>query len=360
MSIKPRVLVTGAFGTIGREAVPHLLRSGCEVVAFDLQTPEGRRVEARLRNGAALSTRWGDISDGPAVARVVRDVAPGCILHLASLIPPGIYVDEARSRRINLLGTEQLLRAARALNPRPHFVFASSHTVHGYRNGVRDLPLLAPDDPRNACDLYTRIKIRCEDLLRDSGLPWTILRYGIAFPKVYSRRIDPAAVRLSYLVPLQSRSHGIHSDDAGLAAARAATVRPEGKVLMIGGGEAWKQRQRFFIENILEAVGVGMLPEAAYYQPDPGRDESWFYNDWLDTAEGQALLGYQRHEPGDYFEFLARDMGWLRPLARLAAPLVRRRMARLSPFLRGVSAPEPADSTLEQRIELYAPPAARA
>ncbi len=351
-----RVLLTGAFGTIGRQTLPVLMERGFEVVATDLGTRPNRAAEAVMRRSGDFATQWVDLADGVQVAGLVEWVAPGCIIHLASVLPPHIYTDPARSRRINLASTQHLIDAALGLADRPRFVLASSHTVHGYRNGSRDLPLLRGDDPRHGCDLYTRIKIDCEDRLRASSLAWTILRYGIVFPEQYAKRIDPAAIKLSFLVPLQSRFHGIHARDAGFATARCAEEDVAGKVLMIGGAERWKQRQRYFLENILGAVGVGMLPEEAYLEPDPDRDESWFYVDWMDTAESEGLLAYQRHEPEDYFRALGRSLGMLRPLARLAAPLVRRRMARLSPFYTGESDRRAPGMDLDERIRRYATP----
>ncbi len=356
MSSAGRVLVTGSFGTIGRQTLPVLMERGFEVVATDLRTGPNRTVEREVRRFGDFATEWVDVADWARVASLVERVAPTCIIHLASILPPHIYTDPARSRRINLESTHHLIDAALGLTERPLFVLASSHTVHGYRNGSKDLPLLGADDPRQGCDLYTRIKIDCEDRLRASTLDWTILRYGIVFPEQYSKRIDPAAIKLSYLVPLQSRFHGIHARDAGFATARCADGCAAGKVLMIGGSERWKKRQRYFLENILDAVGVGMVPDEAYLQPDPARDESWFYVDWMDTAEGEALLGYQRHEPEQYFRDLARAMGMLRPLARLVSPLVRRKMARLSPFYTGEADRRAPGMDLDERIRRYATP----
>lgn len=351
-----RVLVTGGFGNIGREAIAVLLERGHQVVATDMHTKGNQAVEAGLRKLGDFTTEWVDITDRAQVTALVGRVAPDCLIHLAALIPPGIYFDAELARKVNLDGTRSLIEAAVDLETPPLFVLASSHTVHGYRNGARDMPPLRPDDPRSGCDVYTRFKIECEDLLWASGLEWTVLRYGIVFPKEYSKRIDPTAVRMGFLVPLESRSHGVHVEDAGYATARSAEGDARGKVLMIGGGERWKQRQRYYMENILGAVGVGMLPEEAFLQADPERDESWFYVDWMDTAEGEALLQYQRHEPEDYFRALAKQMGILRPLARLASPLVRRKMTRLSPFYKGRADPRALGMDLDERVRRFALP----
>ncbi|MBO0791285.1 MAG: hypothetical protein J2P36_10085, partial [Ktedonobacteraceae bacterium] len=66
-------------------------------------------------------------------------------------------------------------------------------------------------------------------------------------------------------------------------------------------------------------------------------DSKPYCTDWLDTTESQELLHYQRHS----FDDIMRDVlaatrpagvaAWLLPLLR---PLIRRRMLRLSPYLK--------------------------
>lgn len=352
---KNRVLLTGAFGNIGRETIAALLSEGAEVFALDLGTPQNRKSQAKWHRKFQFDTLWVDVSDDAAVVEAVARIAPSHIIHLASIIPPHVYVDHCRSERVNVHGTENLIRAAEQLPSKPHFIFASSHTVHGQRNGARNLPLLAADTPRQATDLYTDNKLRCEDLLFASTLPWTILRYGIIFPQL-SLRMDEDALRLSFIVPLESRSHPMHVKDAGLATARSIRAVTKGKILMIGGGENWKQRQRYFLEKIMAAVGIGMLPDSAYFEPDPECDESWYYNDWMDTEESQALLDYQQRDPEDYFAEVRSELGVLRYFSGLLAPVLRRKMVRLSPFHRGGVDPQAAASTLAERLARFATP----
>lgn len=350
-----RVMVTGAFGNIGRETIASLIDEGAEVFGLDIGTKQNRKIQAKWSRQYAFETVWVDVSDAAAVSEAILRIAPTHIIHLASIIPPHVYVNPSRSESVNVQGTDNLLRAAEQLEPKPHFIFASSHTVHGQRNGARDLPLLAADTPRKASDLYTDNKLRCEDLLQASALPWTILRYGIIFPQL-SLRMDEDALRLSFVVPLESRSHPMHVKDAGLATARSIRKAAIGKILMIGGGEKWKQRQRYYLEKIMGAVGIGMLPDSAYYQPDPERDESWYYNDWMDTEESQALLEYQQRDPEDYFAEVSAELGILRYFSKLLAPLLRRKMARLSAFYRDDPATRLPDSTLAERLARFATP----
>ncbi len=52
----------------------------------------------------------------------------------------------------------------------------------------------------------------------------------------------------------------------------------------------------------------------------------------MDTVESQVLLAYQRHTLDDLICELERELGFKRLAARIFAPLVRRRMLKLSPY----------------------------
>jgi hypothetical protein len=59
-----------------------------------------------------------------------------------------------------------------------------------------------------------------------------------------------------------------------------------------------------------------------------------YATDWLDTAESEALLRYQRHTFDEIAKAVAASMGWRRRLAALAGPLARGAILRLSPYYR--------------------------
>jgi hypothetical protein len=76
-------------------------------------------------------------------------------------------------------------------------------------------------------------------------------------------------------------------------------------------------------------MGPRPLPREAF-RPGP----RFFFGDWLDTRESQALLQFQRHGLADFQAWLRRRSGWRRPLLKLVAPLARRAILRESPYWR--------------------------
>ena len=66
-----------------------------------------------------------------AVGRLVSEVSPSVIVHLAAVIPPPLYKNPGLARKVNVGATVALVRAAEAQPNPPRFVQASSNAVYG-------------------------------------------------------------------------------------------------------------------------------------------------------------------------------------------------------------------------------------
>ena len=77
----------------------------------------------------------------------------------------------------------------------------------------------------------------------------------------------------------------------------------------------------------LEAVGIGMLPDEAFGTKP-------YHTDWLDTAESERVLAYQRHTFDDYLRDMLRAVGWRRHVIRPSRPIARWWLLRSSPYWR--------------------------
>src|SRR5277367_3503947 len=95
-----KVLVTGGFGLVGSQTVRRLVDDGHRVVATDLGTPAQRKAAASLPANA--EARWADLTDQREVDRLVAEVSPTAIVHLAAVILPAAYRHPALGRRVNV------------------------------------------------------------------------------------------------------------------------------------------------------------------------------------------------------------------------------------------------------------------
>jgi UDP-glucose 4-epimerase len=208
----------------------------------------------------------------------------------------------------------------------PHptkLLFASSFHIYGYTQD------LAP--PRKVTDIphpvehYAHHKVECERLVRESGLDWTIFRLAAALP--VRLIFDPGM----FDVGLDNRIEFVHTRDVGLAIANALEIEEAwGRTWHIGGGPGCQIYQRELVQEILEAVGLGMLPEEAFpSEPYP--------TDWLDTQESQQVLHYQRYTLQDYLQDLKSKLGFKRHFVKMFRPIIRAILLSKSPLLAGRS-----------------------
>lgn len=325
------VLLTGAFGNIGTSTLEELLQQGHRVRCFDLPTPANRKAAQRARSLAVgeVEVLWGDLRRCDDVLAAVE--GQEVIVHLAFIIPKlsatGFESEDHPdwARDINVGGTRHLLEAAAASRvpsaaAPPRFLFASSYHIYGRTHDLP--PPRTAGDPVQPIEHYAHHKVECEAMVRASGLEWSILRLAASLP--IAMKMDPGM----FDVPPDNRMEYVHTRDVGLAFANAVTCREAaGKVLLIGGGSRCQYLYREITGKVLAGMGLGPLPEEAFTTVP-------FPTDWLDTAESQHLLAYQRHTLDDYVRDMQRRLGARRHLVRAFRPLVRYLLLKQSPYYR--------------------------
>jgi UDP-glucose 4-epimerase len=316
-----RVLVTGAFGNIGTSTVGELVTQGHQVRCFDLKTKANLKTARKFKG--QVEVVWGDLRCAQDVAAMVQDQE--VVIHLAFIIPKLSstgYESEDHpdwAWEVNVGGTATLVEAMKAQPRPPKIIFASSYHVYGRTQ--HQSPPRTVSDPVQPLEHYAHHKVECENLVRSSGLPWSIFRLAATLP--IAMKLDPGM----FDVPLDNRMEYVHTRDVGLAFARAVShPQPWGKVLLIGGGARCQYLYREIMEKVLGVMGVGPLPEAAF-------GTTPFATDWLDTEESQQLLQYQRFTLDDYVEDVTDLLGSRRHLIRALRPVVRYLLLQQSPHL---------------------------
>lgn len=158
-----RVLLTGAGGLVGSRVLPLLAASGFECRALirrDLDLPAG------------TTAVRGDLDRPDSLRAAVEGV--DAVVHLAALFRTD---DDAAIWRTNLDGTRNLVAAVLAHAPRARFVLASTGNVY---DADAERPALETD----ACSptlAYPASKVAAEQVLRDSGLTWCVLRLPFVY-----------------------------------------------------------------------------------------------------------------------------------------------------------------------------------
>jgi UDP-glucuronate 4-epimerase len=127
-----RFLVTGALGCIGAWTVRALIRDGAQVTAFDVGG-DARRLRLIMTDDeiARVTFEVGDIADLASFERVIDRHDITNLIHLAALQVPFCRADPPLGALVNVVGTVNVLEAARRRAGRmAPVVYTSSMAVY--------------------------------------------------------------------------------------------------------------------------------------------------------------------------------------------------------------------------------------
>ena len=135
-----RALITGGKGFVGHWLAAHLKDCGDDVAVIDIET---------------------DVANGTAVQRVMAGVSPEAVYHLAAMTHVGdSWENPSQVLRVNVLGTAEVLAAARTLPTNPRVLVVSSAEVYGVVVPAQ-LPL-GEDTPTAPSSPYAASKLAAE------------------------------------------------------------------------------------------------------------------------------------------------------------------------------------------------------
>jgi nucleoside-diphosphate-sugar epimerase len=295
-------LVTGGSGFVGRRLVERLVR-------------EGRRVRCLVRSAAkaieigrlGVETVAGDVATGEGLEEAARGAA--AVYHVAGAVRA--WTRDAYFR-VNALGTERVVAAARAAGAR-RLLLVSSLAAVGPAGAGEEVTEATPPRPITA---YGESKLAGEEALRAGAgdVSWVIIRP----PVVYGpgdRDVLPL-FRLArrglvpYAAPRGARIGLIHADDLAALVIAAMDRAAPGSVYMASDGRA-----RSWPEIITAvAAAVGRPARAVRIAP-------WLL--WPAACAAEALRPFTARPPILSLDKLreARQRSWAVSAARARADL---------------------------------------
>ncbi|MBN2629315.1 MAG: GDP-mannose 4,6-dehydratase [Rhodobacteraceae bacterium] len=178
-----KVLITGAAGFIGFHLARRMLAGGWQVTGFDGMTAyyDPALKQARLdilRDDPQFSFHQGMLEDEGRLTALVDAVRPDVIIHLAAQAGVRYSIDAPRSYvQSNLIGTHEVLEAARAHPPR-HLLMASTSSAYGANT---KMPYSETDRATHPMSFYAATKIANEAMAHSYahlfGVPTTMFRF---------------------------------------------------------------------------------------------------------------------------------------------------------------------------------------
>jgi len=325
-----RILITGACGAVGLETLKELVKiSGkFKIRVLDLPGKKNRRILAPYKNNIEII--YGSVTDISAVEKAVWGT--DIVIHLAAVIPPLADRRPELARIVNVKGTGNIVNAVKKLSPRAFLLYSSSVSVYGDR--LKN-PWISVEDTTSPSegDEYGKTKLDAENIVRESGLSWSIFRFtGIMGPNNINRwKIDP----LFFHMPLETSFEFATTRDTGFALSRIPYHLNEinGKVFNLAGGAACRVKYRELLEKTFPLIGLNFskIPKEAFAQ------KNFHCGFFSDSDNLENILHFQRDTFETYLEWIKKSVPfWKRIIMHTGQNTIIRYMLKHSDPLKAL------------------------
>lgn len=308
MKTKLRVLLTGASGAVGLEVLKQLNYSKLyDVTVFDIKTPRTIKILSGFSHGTNII--YGDISNEQdlRIACIEQDI----VIHLAAIIPPLADEQPELAHKVNVSGTENLIRSLEQLSPNAFLFYSSSVSIYGDRVEYPNIKVTDPANPSEG-DEYAKTKMAAEKLIQNSKLNWSIFRLCAIMGR---HKIS----KLMFHQPLNTSFEIATLEDTGRAFVNAIQKRDElsGKIFNLGGGEQCRSTYEEFLERSFKIAGLGKLD----FAPKSFADKNFHCGFYQDGEDLENIIHFRRDSMDSYFE---REKGKISCIKKLITSILRR------------------------------------
>ena len=320
-----KVLITGAYGNIGKAVLEEVLARGHEVTVFEQKSRRTAKAAKQYSN-RINKTIFGDIVEYSNVKEAVRGM--DAVIHLAAIIPPA-----SRNRElcymVNVDGTANVAKAIVEDGDKAVLIHSSSCSVMGPTQAQE--PPVKVDQKPKPIDDYTKSKVISEEKIRSSGVSrYCITRLGAVMPSKGVWKFSTLAYGFEF--PFYSRIEMVLDSDVGLAQITAAeklklNVIESGNIYFLGGGDRCRLTYGEFMNGLLGAIGIPALKKESFTSKEN-------FLDWLDTKKAQIDLSFQRYTFEDYKRIFKNNMRRYLPFTKLFGRLVKWIINQKSPYYR--------------------------
>ena len=291
MANKRNILLTGATGAIGLEVL-NQLKALNQLDGVSVLVRDSKKNQKKLKpfNGK-ITVHNGDISNYDAVKKAVKN--QDVVIHLAAIIPTVEDSNDELVNRVNVGGTENIVRCMESESPNAFLLFSSSVAIYGDR--IKGPDIKVTDPPKGLDhDNYSRTKVDAEAIITSSKLNWSIFRLsaimGIGNHKISAIMFD---------VPLETKMEIATVKDTANVFIRAVDKQEvlNHQIFNFAGGKDCQLTYKEFLSRAFHAFGMGKLNfhEFAFAR------QNFHCGYYLDSDELENLLHFRTDTVETYF-----------------------------------------------------------
>lgn len=287
-----KILITGATGAIGSEILYQLKAAGKLDNVTVLARSSKSTTKCLKPFADSIKIISGDITDIDVVRSAVK--GQNIVIHLAAVIPTVEDNNDALVHRVNVGGTENIVRCMEAECPDAMLLFSSSIAIYGDR--ILDPEIYITDPPKGLDhDNYSRTKVEAEAIITSSKLKWSIFRLT-AIMGIGNHKMSG----IMFLVPLETPFEIATVRDTARAFVNALDHQKElmGKLFNLGGGKECRITYFDFMSKAFNAFGLGNVdfPNFAFAK------KNFHCGHYADGDELEKIIHFRSDNIESYFK----------------------------------------------------------
>ena len=336
-----RILITGAFGNIGKAVIEEASKRHHEVIVFEIENKKTRK-DARKYREKIKDVFFGDIRNFEDVNKAVREC--DAVIHLAAIIPPVSKKHRELTMTVNYGGTVNLINAIKEIKRTIPFIFTSSASVMGPTQLQNKL--VGRNDPLVITGNYEESKVKCEEFLKENADNYLIFRLAGVLPTFSALSFLSALPYLEEIFDMHPdmRLEMIMAEDVATALVTGGEklksgVTPKNQAYILGGGEknGWRLRGGEFLSLLFGSLSL-LVPDQKYFT----QDINTYHLDWYDTKEAQQEFDFQNHSIDGYFKHMKKTFRIFKLPIILFRKIILKKIVKTSPYY---------DKTAENQVE---------
>lgn len=306
------VLITGGSGTIGRELLNLLEKDKRYKTTVLLRnTGKNKRFANRFKH---IQFYFGDITDKETFELLKGNF--DYAIHLAALIPPIADKYPLKTKKVNVVGTENVCWFLKQHSPNCFLLYSSSVAIYGDR---LENPDIKTTDTlgEHPYDVYAQTKVEAEQIIKSSGLPYSIFRVS-AVMGASNHKMSP----LMFHMPLKTSIEIITPFDAAHSfyLALEKSQKLKNQIFNLGGGAQCRIKYKDLLALNFKLFGLGKLD----YPTHCFAEKNFHCGNYMDGDDLEAILHFRTQDLQAYQEIVKNSISSTqRFFTRIFAPLIR-------------------------------------
>lgn len=297
-----KVLVTGAFGSVGKCVIKFLLSEGkYEITALDLNTKKNNKLSKKYKN--RINVVLGDINDSTLIENLVKE--KDTIIHLVSVMPPFSDFSKSLVELVEYDGTENIIKAINYYNP-------SCYLIYGSTTSLYDASLSGCIDEKvkeNELNTFSYYKYVTELLIKKKLRNYTILRLPLVLNNIINE---------SFIFNIKSNSLIEVTTNYDAAYAFVSSIENmkllNKKIFNVGMGIKGRLLYKEILINILKYQGISFR----YILSRLFLDKNYYSPVLTDSDNLDDLIHYRHDNLKLYYDRLRR-VGRKRKIRKILA-----------------------------------------